>query len=182
MVCTESTIEDVGLHRLDVAEHGRQVGLGGEVEVVGEGADPLGPQPHLGRRLLAGDDQAAARRPSAILAAALSSSVDLPTPGSPASSTTEPGTSPPPRTRSSSGSPVGRWRAASAGTLAIGRAGALTGPATTRSPGLAAPTSSDRAPGLALGAAADPLAQTSSAALVAPVRRPVRGRFHGHAA
>jgi hypothetical protein len=34
--------------------------------------------------------------------------VDLPTPGSPASSTTEPGTSPPPSTRSSSATPVVR--------------------------------------------------------------------------
>ena len=40
-----------------------------------------------------------------------SSSVDLPTPGSPASRTTEPGTSPPPSTRSSSATPVGRARA-----------------------------------------------------------------------
>src|SRR5690606_14902764 len=35
-----------------------------------------------------------------------SRSVDLPTPGSPPSSTTEPGTSPPPRTRSTSDHPV----------------------------------------------------------------------------
>ena len=40
-------------------------------------------------------------------AAAWSSRVDLPIPGSPPSSTTDPGTSPPPRTRSSSEMPVG---------------------------------------------------------------------------
>ncbi len=34
--------------------------------------------------------------------------MDLPTPGSPASRTTEPGTIPPPSTRSSSATPVGR--------------------------------------------------------------------------
>ena len=55
--------------------------------------------------------------------------MDLPTPGSPASSTTAPGTSPPPSTRSSSSTPVGTARAASTSTWPIGRAGVLTGPA-----------------------------------------------------
>src|SRR5262249_3795499 len=48
--------------------------------------------------------------------------VDLPTPGSPASSTTEPGTSPPPSTRSSSPTPVGRARASSGSSSPIGLA------------------------------------------------------------
>jgi hypothetical protein len=61
-------------------------------------------------------------------APASSRSVDLPTPGSPASSTTAPGTSPPPRTRSSSSSPVGRTAAARESTSVMGTAGA---PATT---------------------------------------------------
>ena len=56
-----------------------------------------------------------------------SSSVDLPTPGSPASSTTEPGTSPPPSTRSSSPTPVGRARASSGSSSPIGRAARVTG-------------------------------------------------------
>src|SRR5438270_8970591 len=74
-------------------------------------------------------------------AATSSSSVDLPTPGSPATRMTAPGTRPPPSTRSSSPTPLGLARAASTSTSAIGRAGALTGPAeTVRS--LAAPTSS----------------------------------------
>ena len=48
-----------------------------------------------------------ARRPAAEIApSALSRSVDLPTPGSPPTSTRLAGTSPPPRTRSSSGTPV----------------------------------------------------------------------------
>ena len=42
----------------------------------------------------------------AMLAAACNSSVDLPMPGSPPSSTIEPGTMPPPSTRSSSPMPV----------------------------------------------------------------------------
>ncbi len=61
-------------------------------------------------------------------AATSSSKVDLPTPGSPANSTTTPGTKPPPSTRSSSPTPVGRARAASASIAAIGRAGQVTGP------------------------------------------------------
>src|SRR5690348_6917330 len=75
-----------------------------------------------------------------MLAAAVTSSVDLPTPGSPASRTTEPATRPPPSTRSSSGTPVGRCPALSQDTSAIGRAAAETGPAATEAPALA-PTS-----------------------------------------
>ena len=55
--------------------------------------------------------------------------MDLPTPGSPASSTTAPGTSPPPSTRSSSETPVFRARATSTSTSAMGRAGADGAPA-----------------------------------------------------
>ena len=47
--------EQVGLDRVDVAEDRGQVGLGGEEEVVAQGADAVGPQPHLGGGLLAGD-------------------------------------------------------------------------------------------------------------------------------
>ncbi len=49
--------------------------------------------------------------------------MDLPTPGSPASSTTAPGTRPPPSTRSSSPTPVGTALAGAALIVAIGRAG-----------------------------------------------------------
>ena len=58
---------------------------------------------------------AAAMRPIA-----WSSSVLLPMPGSPPSSVTEPGTRPPPSTRSSSGTPVGRPAAAIGSTSASG--------------------------------------------------------------
>jgi len=49
----------------------------------------------------------ARRPPAAHRWAACNSSVDLPTPGSPASRITEPGTAPPPSTRSNSSTPVG---------------------------------------------------------------------------
>ncbi len=65
-------------------------------------------------------------------AATSSSSVDLPTPGSPASSTAAPGTMPPPSTRSSSGTPLVRARESSTETWPIGTAGVLTGPAAVR--------------------------------------------------
>ena len=55
--------QQVGLDRLDVAEHGGQVDLGGEVEAVLERAGALGAQPHLRRGLLAGDvERARCRR------------------------------------------------------------------------------------------------------------------------
>ncbi len=59
---------------------------------------------------------------AASLAATLSSKVDLPTPGSPASRRHEPGTSPPPRTTSSSLIPVGRRIPASWGRSVTGTA------------------------------------------------------------
>ena len=58
--------------------------------------------------------------------------MDLPTPGSPASSTAAPGTTPPPRTRSSSGTPQDRAWESTAGTSPIGTAGEVTGPAAVR--------------------------------------------------
>ena len=57
-----------------------------------------------------------ARRSFEIAPSAVSSSVDLPTPGSPPTSTSDAGTSPPPSTRSSSGTPVGMRAASSAST------------------------------------------------------------------
>ena len=57
MVCTESSDQQARLDRVEVAEHGAEVGLGGQVEPLVQGADALGPQPHLAGRLLAADDQ-----------------------------------------------------------------------------------------------------------------------------
>src|SRR3954469_7813765 len=62
-------------------------------------------------------------------------------PGSPATSTTAPETSPPPSTRSSSPTPVARACASSTSTSAIGVAAALTGPAVVVRTGTS-PTSS----------------------------------------
>ena len=143
---------------LDVAQDGGQLGLGGEVEPLVQGADPLGAQPHLAGGLLAGDDERrtvgggdavgdleqqrrladarARRRPAA----------------------PRPGTRPPPRTRSNSAMPVGTARAPASSTSAIGRAGAVTGPADDGAQrGRRGAELLDAAPGLALGAAADPL-------------------------
>ncbi|SBS74894.1 conserved hypothetical protein [uncultured Mycobacterium sp.] len=65
-----------------------------------------------------------ARRPDCAHRCTTSSSrVDLPTPGSPASRLTEPGTTPPPSTRSSSSTPVGKWRVRSGLMELIGTAG-----------------------------------------------------------
>ncbi len=59
----------------------------------------------------------------------------MPTPGSPASRIAAPGTSPPPSTRSSSGTPQLRDRDSSTETCPIGTAGVVTGPAVARSVG-----------------------------------------------
>ncbi|CCH70021.1 hypothetical protein BN10_480020 [Phycicoccus elongatus Lp2] len=53
----------------------------------------------------------------------------MPMPGSPATSTTAPGTMPPPSTRSNSGTPVDRATARRASTSPIGTAGRSTAPA-----------------------------------------------------
>lgn len=107
------------------------------------------------------------------LAATSSSSVDLPTPGSPASSTTAPGTSPPPSTRSSSGTPVERAVACSAVDLADGHRGRGHS-ARSRRTDRGRAVLLDRPPGLALGAAAEPLGRLP-AALLAAVGRTVLG-------
>src|SRR5205823_4447663 len=67
-----------------------------------------------------------ARRSREMVARALSSSVDFPTPGSPPSNTSEPGTSPPPSTRSSSGTPL-EIRAASATSTSTSRSSGFGG-------------------------------------------------------
>src|SRR5207248_10258971 len=70
-------------------------------------------------------------RSALIARSAISSSVDLPTPGSPPTSTSDAGTRPPPSTRSSSGTPVGIRSASSASTStrrSSGRAADLAAP------------------------------------------------------
>ena len=60
MVWIESTTSSLGPDLLDVGEHRAEVGLGGEVELVVHAAGAVGAQPHLGRGLLAGDVERAA--------------------------------------------------------------------------------------------------------------------------
>ncbi len=57
IVCTESTTSSPGSTSSTWVSSGGQVVLGGEVELVVHAAGALGAQPHLGGRLLAGDDQ-----------------------------------------------------------------------------------------------------------------------------
>ncbi len=47
--------DDLGAHLLDVGQDRAEVGLGGEVELVVHAAGAVGPEPHLGGGLLAGD-------------------------------------------------------------------------------------------------------------------------------
>ena len=137
-VWIESTASTCGAHGVDVGEHVRQRGLGHDEQAVGERTEPLGPQPHLRARLLGGDEQARGCRRGHAGPSAWSSSVLLPMPGSPASSVTEPATSPPSSTRSSSPIPVGTGAdgagvdlADGHGSVECGRATGLTGPRST---------------------------------------------------
>ena len=69
----------------------------------------------------------------AVSAATVSSSVDLPTPGSPANKIAAPGTSPPPKTRSNSPTPLVLAFALAKSTSPIGLAADVTAPATNES-------------------------------------------------
>ena len=109
----------VGLDRpLDEVE----VGVAVEQQRVLERVHPLRAAPDLGDRLLCRhvEHGASLRTHRARPAAAWSSNVDLPTPGSPLTSVTEPGTSPPARTRSSSGMPTGTGSAPVTSTSGMG--------------------------------------------------------------
>src|SRR5579859_4027681 len=77
--------------------------------------------------------------------ATASASVDLPTPGSPPTRMSDPGTTPPPSTRSTSVSPVRRRTASSRTTSAIGTASAGPGPPAW--PAAAVSAGSRRGPG-----------------------------------
>ena len=152
MVCTESTTSS-GPDVLDVGENGTEVGLGRKVELVVDGVGAFGPHPNLRGGLLAGDVE------RALLARGgpggdLEQQRDLPTPGSPARSTTAPGTRPPPSTRSSSGTPDGGERRAPTDTGDRHRR-RVTEP---RPCALGDAPASATAPRLALAAPTDPLA------------------------
>ena len=97
--------------------------------------------------------------------------LDLPTPGSPPSSTSDPGTSPPPSTRSSSAMPVPMRAAALVSTDASGTTTPGLAPwrrAPLRASSEAGACSSERREGAAVGAAAEP-AGLLAAALAADI-------------
>ena len=108
---------------------------------------------------------------SAMRPRAWRSSVLLPIPGSPASSVTDPGTSPPSSTRSSSGSPVGRATAACMLTSPIGTGVSRAASSRRRRRRIF----DERAPCLACGAPAEP-ARRLAAALGATMDRLRVGR------
>ena len=162
MVCTESTTSSVGPDLLDVGEHRAEVGLGGEVELVVDAVGAVGAQPHLGGGLLAGDVEDArrryarrsGRRPRA-------AACSCRRPGSPASRIAAPGHQAAAEDAVELGDPAGAEARLLDRDLADrDRRGA--------SPGLRVCAASaggrlgDRAPGLALAAAADPLGRSPS--------------------
>ncbi len=57
--------QQIGIHRLDLTEHGRQVSLGGEEQVVVECSGALSAQPHLADGLLSAHVEHARLRASA---------------------------------------------------------------------------------------------------------------------
>ena len=108
-VCTESTTQTSGRSASSVARtsRGRSRPGRGRRARGRRRSEPLGAQADLLGGLLAGDVER--RRPAAArLPRAMFVSVDLPMPGEPPRSTREPGTRPPPSTRSSSPMPVCR--------------------------------------------------------------------------
>ncbi len=125
-VCTESITHASGRVRAEHVEHRVEVGLGHDRHRQRAGAEPLGAQPHLLGGLLGADVQRAVARPARCPSTMLVS-VDLPIPGAPPSSTSEPGTRPPPSTRSSSPMPVGRRATGAAPTSASGTGRAAAG-------------------------------------------------------
>ena len=147
----------------------RQVGLGGQEQRAGHRLDPLGPQPDLGGRLLAGDVE----HPAALAGGrgprrrAAGWTCRCRARRRPARRRRAPARRRAPgRTRRRrSGVDWASWTS----TSRIGRAGALTGPAAVVR-GARRADLLDRAPGLALAAAADPLAG-GPAALAAAVGR-----------
>ena len=178
MVCTESTTSRSGLTASTWPSTAAR-----SVSAARKRSSRRAPMRSARSRTWAADSSPvtySARPRSANRAATSSSSVDFPTPGSPASSTTAPGTRPPPSTRSSSSTPVrigpGRPRRRPRRSAAPR---SLTGPAVVvRTAGAAAST--HRAPGLALAAPADPLGR-GPAALRAAEGRALAGRYLGHA-
>ena len=98
--------QETGTLSLDQGHDGVDIVVSDQGDHLVADPEPAGPDRHLlGRFLGAGNHD---RKPLCATAPAVwSSNVDLPTPGSPPRRRTDPGTKPPPRTRSTSGQPVG---------------------------------------------------------------------------
>ncbi len=115
--------QDIGADLGDMVEHDGQGSLTDDQQVRVQRVEASGRS-----RTCSTDSSAQTSRHVAPVAAirpsAWSSSVLLPIPGSPPSRVTEPATSPPPSTRSSSGTPVGRLDAAVGSTAASAMTGA----------------------------------------------------------
>ena len=107
--------------------------FGSEVSESSHNPGSSAPRRSARRRTCCADSSADTSRAlmpvAAIVATAWRRSVDLPIPGSPPTSVTEPGTSPPVITRSSSASPVALGAAAAVSTSAIGRGASTAWPA-----------------------------------------------------
>ena len=121
---------DVGPLALERRADGVELGLGEDLDVRRRR------RAASARSFTCADDSSpvtSSARPLALTSprARISSSVDLPTPGSPPTSTSDAGTSPPPSTRSSSGTPVG-IRSASSALTSTSRSERLCGAAPLR--------------------------------------------------
>ena len=130
---------------LDQRDDAAHVALTREPQAVDERIDSARRGLHLRGGLLAGEVEAASAG-FASDAAACSSSVDLPMPGSPPTSVTEPGTSPPPSTRSSSPIPVDLACHCRGSTWVIGKGGATAAVGTERGASSRSSTSVFHAP------------------------------------
>ena len=164
--------QQVGLELLDVGEHGAEVGLGGEVEVVvdarGSGRPAAAPGPRTPRRRRRACGCRCARSGRPPRAAASTCRRRARRPAAPR----RPGTSPPPSTRSSSGTPQDRDRDSSIGTWPIGTAAEVTGAGwVRRSRRAAAAATSTRLP----QAWHSPQRPTHFGGLPAALGAPVRG-------
>ncbi len=107
MVWIESIDDEAGLEPVDRGEHRAEVGLGVQPQLVAHRPEPFGAQPAPAGR--SPRPRRRARLPGQLGDAAGAGASTCRSPGSPPSSVTDPGTSPPPSTRSSSAMP-GRGR------------------------------------------------------------------------
>ena len=139
-VWTESITQAAGRSASSGGEDGLERGLGEHRHGERRLAEPLGAAADLRRRLLAGDVEDLVAGRAAMLASAMPASVLLPIPGAPPSRTSEPGTRPPPSTRSSSAIPVPSRAERSACT-------SRSGPASAPRGRFAAPRRAERAVG-----------------------------------